>query len=103
MLIFPAPIIAQNKAFDQRFFLAGADKPAHGLARWLGCAPYIIIEDINMSDKKTHWPFGGFFLKLSNEKKGTHEYEEYLRNCKESPLTEKEQQEWTESARAAIA
>ena len=103
MLIFPAPIIAQNKAFDQRFFLAGADKPAHGLARWLGCAPYIIIEDINMSDKKTHWPFGGFFLKLSNEKNGTHEYEEYLRNCKESPLTEKEQQEWTESARAAIA
>lgn len=103
MLIFPAPIIAQNKAFDQRFFLAGADKPAHGLARWLGCAPYIIIEDINMSDKKTHWPFGGFFLKLSNEKNGIHEYEEYLRNCKESPLTEKEQQEWTESARAAIA
>jgi hypothetical protein len=103
VLIFPAPIIAQNKAFDQRFFLAGADKPAHGLARWLGCAPYIIIEDINMSDKKTHWPFGGFFLKLSNEKNGIHEYEEYLRNCKESPLTEKEQQEWTESARAAIA
>ena len=102
-MIFPAPIIAQNKAFDQRFFLAGADKPAHGLARWLGCAPYIIIEDINMSDKKTHWPFGGFFLKLSNEKNGIHEYEEYLRNCKESPLTEKEQQEWTESARAAIA
>ena len=56
-----------------------------------------------MSDKKTHWPFGGFFLKLSNEKNGIHEYEEYLRNCKESPLTEKEQQEWTESARAAIA
>lgn len=56
-----------------------------------------------MSDKKTHWPFGGFFLKLSNEKNGTHEYEEYLRNCKESPLTEKEQQEWTESASAAIA
>lgn len=103
MLIFPAPIIAQNKAFDQRFFLAGADKPAHGLARWLGCAPYIIIEDINMSDKKTHWPFGGFFLKLSDEQNGIHEYEEYLRNCKESPLTEKEQQEWTESARAAIA
>jgi len=56
-----------------------------------------------MSDKKTHWPFGGFFLKLSNEKNGIHEYEEYLRNCKESPSTEKEQQEWTESARAAIA
>ena len=56
-----------------------------------------------MSDEKTRWPFGGFFLKLSDEKNGTHEYEEYLRNCKESPLTEKEQQEWTESARAAIA
>ena len=56
-----------------------------------------------MSDKKTHWPFGGFFLKLSDEKNGTHEYEEYLRNCKENPLTEEEQQEWTESARAAIA
>ena len=56
-----------------------------------------------MSDKKTHWPFGGFFLKLSDEKNGTHEYEEYLRNCKENPLTEEEQREWTESARAAIA
>ena len=44
---------------------------------------------------KTHWPFGGFFLKPSDEQNGTHEYEEYLRNCKESPLTEKEQQEWT--------
>lgn len=56
-----------------------------------------------MSDEKTRWPFGGFFLKPSDEQNGTHEYEEYLRNCKESPLTEKEQQEWTESARAAIA
>ena len=56
-----------------------------------------------MSDKKTHWPFGGFFLKLSDEKNGTHEYEEYLRNCKENPLTEEEQREWTESTRAAIA
>ena len=102
MLIFPAPIIPQNEAFDQ-FFWGNADKPAHGLARWLGCAPYIIIEDINMSDEKTRWPFGVFFLKPSDEQNGTHEYEEYLRNCKESPLTEKEQQEWTESARAAIA
>lgn len=102
MLIFPAPIIPQNEAFDQ-FFWGNANKLAHGLAGWLGCAPYIIIEDINMSDEKTRWPFGGFFLKPSDEQNGTHEYEEYLRNCKESPLTEKEQQEWTESARAAIA
>lgn len=102
MLIFPAPIIPQNEAFDQ-FFWGNANKPAHGLAGWLGCAPYIIIEDINVSDEKTRWPFGGFFLKPSDEQNGTHEYEEYLRNCKESPLTEKEQQEWTESARAAIA
>lgn len=56
-----------------------------------------------MSDEKTRWPFGGFFLKLSDEKNGTHEYEEYLRNCKENPLTEEEQREWTESARAVIA
>lgn len=56
-----------------------------------------------MSDEKTRWPFGGFFLKPSDEQNGTHEYEEYLRNCKENPLTEEEQQEWTESARAAIA
>ena len=56
-----------------------------------------------MSDEKTRWPFGGFFLKPSDEQNGTHEYEEYLRNCGENPLTEEEQQEWTESARAAIA
>ena len=56
-----------------------------------------------MSDEKTHWPFGGFFLKLSDEKNGPHEYEEYLRNCKENPSTEEEQREWTESARAVIA
>ena len=48
-------------------------------------------------------PFDGFYLKPSDEKNGTHEYEEYLRNCKENPLTEEEQREWTESARAAIA
>ena len=34
-----------------------------------------------MSDEKTHWPFGGFFLKLSDEKNGTHEYEDYLKEC----------------------
>ena len=38
-----------------------------------------------------------------DEQNGTHEYEEYLRNCKENPLTEEEQREWTESACAAIA
>ena len=34
-----------------------------------------------MSDEKTHWPFGVFFLKLSDEKNGTHEYEDYLKEC----------------------
>ena len=34
---------AQNEAFDQSFFLADANKPAHGLAGWLGCAPYILL------------------------------------------------------------
>lgn len=52
---------------------------------------------------KTKLPFDGFYLKLLDEQNGTHEYEEYLRNCKENPLTEEEQREWTESARAAIA
>lgn len=52
---------------------------------------------------KTKLPFDGFYLKLLDEQNGTHEYEEYLRNCKEKPLTEEEQWEWTESARAAIA
>ena len=30
---------------------------------------------------KTHWPFGVFFLKLSDEQNGTHEYEDYLKEC----------------------
>lgn len=52
---------------------------------------------------KTKLPFDGFYLKLLDEQNGIHEYEEYLRNCKENPLTEEEQREWTEGARAAIA
>ncbi len=52
---------------------------------------------------KMKMPFDGFYLKLLDEQNGTHEYEEYLRNCKENPLTEEEQREWTESTRAAIA
>ena len=32
-----------------------------------------------MSDKKTHWPFDGFYLKLLDEQNGTHEYEDYLK------------------------
>lgn len=44
-----------------------------------------------MSDKKTHWPFGGFFLKLSDEKNGTHEYEDYLKEREgEEQLLEEE-------------
>lgn len=34
-----------------------------------------------MSDEKTRWPFGGFFLKLSDEQNRTHEYEDYLKEC----------------------
>lgn len=52
---------------------------------------------------KMKMPFDGFYLKLLDEQNGTHEYEECLRNCKENPLTEEEQREWTESPRAAIA
>lgn len=62
----------------------------------------IIIEEMYQY-MKTKMPFEGFYLKFLDEQNGTHEYEEYLRNCKENPLTEEEQREWTESARAAIA
>ena len=48
-------------------------------------------------------PFDGFFLKNLDEQNGTCKYEEYLRNCKENPLTEEERREWTESTHAAIA
>lgn len=44
-----------------------------------------------MSDKKTHWPFGGFFLKLLDEQNGTHEYEDYLKEREgEEQLPEEE-------------
>lgn len=44
-----------------------------------------------MSDKKTRWPFGGFFLKLSDEKNGTHGYEDYLKEREgEEQLPEEE-------------
>ena len=47
-----------------------------------------------MSDKKTHWPFGGFFLKLSDEKNGTHEYEDYLKECEEEKQLPEEELEF---------
>ena len=44
-----------------------------------------------MSDKKTRWPFGGFFLKLLDEQNGTHEYEDYLKEREgEEQLPEEE-------------
>ena len=44
-----------------------------------------------MSDEKTRWPFGGFFLKLSDEQNGTHEYEDYLKECEgEKQMPEEE-------------
>ena len=47
-----------------------------------------------MSDKKTHWPFGGFFLKLSDEENGTHEYEDYLKECEEEKQLPEEELEF---------
>ena len=49
---------------------------------------------------KTRMPFGGFFLKLLDEQNGTCEYEEYQRKCEEEPLTEEEQKEQAEKAKA---
>lgn len=43
---------------------------------------------------KTHWPFGGFFLKLSDEKNGTHEYEDYLKECEEEKQLPEEELEF---------
>ena len=40
---------------------------------------------------KTHWPFGGFFLKLLDEQNGTHEYGDYLKEREgEEQLPEEE-------------
>lgn len=40
---------------------------------------------------KTHWPFGGFFLKLLDEQNGIHEYEDYLKEREgEEQLPEEE-------------
>lgn len=43
---------------------------------------------------KTHWQFGGFFLKLSDEKNGTHEYEDYLKECEEEKQLPEEELEF---------
>lgn len=43
---------------------------------------------------KTHWPFGGFFLKLSDKKNGTHEYEDYLKECEEEKQLPEEELEF---------
>lgn len=50
---------------------------------------------------RTRWPFGGFFLKFIDEKYGTHEYEDYLKECREHPFTAEEEQEWKENLRKA--
>lgn len=43
---------------------------------------------------KTHWPFGVFFLKPSDEKNGTHEYEDYLKECEEEKQLPEEELEF---------
>lgn len=43
---------------------------------------------------KTHWPFGSFFLKPSDEKNGTHEYEDYLKECEEEKQLPEEELEF---------
>ena len=50
---------------------------------------------------KTHWPFGGFFLKLSDEKNGTHEYEDYLKECEEEKQLPEEELEAQKAATCA--
>lgn len=43
---------------------------------------------------KTHWPFGGFFLKLLDEQNGTHEYEDYLKEREEEEQLPEEELEF---------
>lgn len=52
---------------------------------------------------KTKWPFGGFFLKLLDEKEGTHRYEDYQKELAEKPVTEEAEKEHRESMRAVSA
>ena len=49
---------------------------------------------------KTKWPFGGFFLKLLDEKEGTHRYEDYQKELAEKPVTEEAEKEHRESMQA---
>ena len=43
----PAPIIAQNEAFDQSFFLVGAEQTGAWSGKMAGlCALYFIIEEV---------------------------------------------------------
>lgn len=74
-------------------------KTAHDQAEMLEACVFLIKEDT----MNTRWPFGGFFLKILDEQNGTHEYEDYRRECEENPLTEEEQQEREENGRAAMA
>lgn len=42
---------------------------------------------------ETRWPFGGFFfffLKIADEREGTHLYEDYQKELAEAPVTEDE-------------
>ena len=39
---------------------------------------------------ETRWPFGGFFLKIADEREGTHLYDDYQKELAEVPVTEDE-------------
>ena len=40
---------------------------------------------------ETRWPFGGFvFLKIADEREGTHLYDDYQKELAEAPVTEDE-------------
>ena len=54
---------------------------------------------------ETRWPFGGFFffLKIADEREGTHLYDDYQKELAEAPVTEDEEKEHRESAQAVLA
>lgn len=88
----PAPIIAQNEAFDQSLFWQTLTN--RRMVWQDGWAVRPFYKEGHKYNMKTHWPFGGFFLKPSDEKNGTHEYEDYLKECEEEKQLPEEELEF---------
>lgn len=79
---------------DKSGFDEIAIKVTKRLAEDYGFDNAAVLVEADKYNMKTHWPFGGFFLKLSDEKNGTHEYEDYLKECEEEKQLPEEELEF---------